>query len=896
MANKKIKKKTVTPKNDIKDLHQEVKKVVKKAIKKSNKKAKDKYAKNKSIKISAFTLIEMMAVVVFIALISVIAVSTYRGVNESAKQKTLDSKVSQIKTAAEKWARENNITSRTTISINTLVVEGYISADDVTPDGYSTIKNPVTGDNMICNTVDILFEEGVIKVIYNDKVKDCRLADQSVTDNNITVKVYDADNVNRSGKGSISNWSNKDVVIVVSSEKYDSKAVSISYDFEGNTITKRKSGSQQFTGNSFVSKEDVSKYYNVYYIESALLLNSKIIVTYELNTGETKSKAYTIRIDKEEATAIADTNAEWLTNEEPISIRVDDGKGSGPKYFYLTTTPTWSADAQRYEADYRGRTASIPIGRYYVWTEDNAGNRSTNYKLEVEVNNVDKITPGCEVLFHGTEGNNGWFISDVTPGGRNTPAASVSGVNVGINTTGTAAYSVFAQYQTQNEALAPIVTTETPKAGTRYFCYVKSLAGKTADNNRVLKIDKTPPTVTISQHSDYSYTRSKIVTITIQDGLSGLNAFTPFRYGWSEGLNGSVTWVDSYITAVPGTNDAASAIISGLGYTGDYYLWIDTSHISDFAGNGNVAPEGSLQAGRTVYGPFKFDNTPPSCSSGSVTNQCTTSGVSAVISCSDGHSGISLCAGVSGVTSTTKTGLKTNTTYTVVDGAGNTSKCGVYVNSTKQYQKYTCNTGKRCQAAGCETANRCPQADCETYTYCQHKDCGTTSQSYTCYACCPNVETPGGIVYADSCGDGYLECNRGEYCSRTITASCRTAGCGCDLRKRDYNKCGCETWKRSISLCECETWNNPGAWTNTPITECGDNKHECKVGERTVYHTDGTCDGDSHTPGASTGTVGMCGACSANGDCSHGGSCSGICSNSSGPYRCCVGVNLEMCN
>ena len=141
-----------------------------------------------------------------------------------------------------------------------------------------------------------------------------------------------------------------------------------------------------------------------------------------------------------------------------------------------------------------------------------------------------------------------------------------------------------------------------------------------------------------------------------------------------------------------------------------------------------------------------------------------------------------------------------------------------------------------------------------------------------------------------------MVCNRGEFCTRKVTASCRTAGCGCETRQRDYNKCGCETWYRSISLCECETWNNPGEWTNTPITECGDNKHECKVGERTVYSTDGVCDGGTHTPGTSTGTVGMCGACTYNGECSHGGSCSGTCSNSSGPYRCCVGAHLEMCN
>ena len=60
-----------------------------------------------------FTLVEMLAVIVLIAVLTVVAVSTYRGINESSKQKTLEAKIEQITTAAEKWARENNITSRT---------------------------------------------------------------------------------------------------------------------------------------------------------------------------------------------------------------------------------------------------------------------------------------------------------------------------------------------------------------------------------------------------------------------------------------------------------------------------------------------------------------------------------------------------------------------------------------------------------------------------------------------------------------------------------------------------------------------------------------------------------------------------------------------------------------
>ena len=568
-----------------------------------------------------FTLPEMLAVLALLAIMGVIAIATYTRVNESAKKKTLDSKVEQIRNAAIKWSKENNINNKTTISVNALVVEGYLTADENRINEIGIIENPVTGENMICNTVDITFDKGDPKAIFNEEEQNCELATQSLVDTNINIKVIDENNNNKTGSGSIAQWTNKNVIIVVSSTEYDSRATSISFDFEGNTVTKIKSGLSFYNGVSYLGKADVEKYYNVFAINASLLVSSKVIVTYNIPGELSKSRAYTIRIDKEEASASILSNSEWLTEDKPITVKVDDGKGSGSKYFYVTTDPGGSdlSDSHRYNASYEGTSNVYDIGTYYIWTEDQAGNRSKKYKMIMQVNNVDKFEPDCEVVFDGTEGDHGWYKEDpITPGGRNVKLAGISGVNLGSNMEeNTPEYTAYAQYNTRNTGWGTEREDETPKTGTVYWCHVKTLAGNYGKANRTLYLDRTPPTINISVSSPNDYSKTKTVTVTIYDALSGLNSVSSIRYGFSQDASTRPSsWSTHYINAPEQTNSpVTSSFVVGSDLTGIYYLWIDINDYKDYAGNLSTLLNGG---GGSVLidalGPYKFDNTPPVCS------------------------------------------------------------------------------------------------------------------------------------------------------------------------------------------------------------------------------------------------------------------------------------------
>lgn len=89
-----------------------------------------------------FTLVELLAVIAILGILSLTAFGAYSGVTNRSKERAYQTKIKQIETAAGKWARENNVNKKTIISVNKLVVEGYLTADETDGDGLAKIINP----------------------------------------------------------------------------------------------------------------------------------------------------------------------------------------------------------------------------------------------------------------------------------------------------------------------------------------------------------------------------------------------------------------------------------------------------------------------------------------------------------------------------------------------------------------------------------------------------------------------------------------------------------------------------------------------------------------------------------------------------------------------------------
>ena len=669
---------------------------------------------------NGLTLVELLAVVAILGIVSVVAIGAYNGITTRSKQKAYESKVSQIETSAAKWARENNIDRTTSISVNKLVVEGYLTADEATENGLSTIKNPKNNENMICKMIEISYKNGEIQTKFIDSKDNCTLAEQALNDTKIKVVAYQRGVTGTAAalnpnSNNILPWTNKAVTLVVSSDTYKDEAqnkreanpiVSTSFDFSGNTIEKQvvltdigsgNKTSNVYTGKTYVDNTDA--YYNVFNVDASVILDGNVVVSYRFKDGTTKSRTINVRIDKEEATASVIADSDWVTNTQKVIVKIDDGNGSGARRFYVGVGNTYNdpgvqkvelCDANGKNCKYEKEYSAPSVGEYNIWTEDMVGNISVNPKNKISVNNVDTSVPSCDFINSGTLGKGQWYVTPVIPT-MQTSTAGISGLYFGISKgTNNPNYKNYVGYNAVGTNSAAKISSDSK--GQIYTCYVKSLAGKEAKKSMNIKVDVTPPTITISPTKQETYVKSKNVTITVRDVTSGLGKDSYVEYAWSKDKqNEPTTWEK---IAIPGTEnvgdsgptDEKSVTITGEGMTGEYYLWIKKGTISDAAGNTSEGKNGKS----INYGPFKFDNTKPECElkiNGTIgLNGWYTSNVTVSFkSATDSDSGVdSKGLGSSGVPNYKVLTAKqekdtTSVTYTgyVKDKAGNTNTCTI---------------------------------------------------------------------------------------------------------------------------------------------------------------------------------------------------------------------------
>ena len=224
-----------------------------------------------------------------------------------------------------------------------------------------------------------------------------------------------------------------------------------------------------------------------------------------------------------------------------------------------------------------------------------------------------------------------------------------------------------------------------------------------APSQLVSDIEAVKPTdMTLSINSDTRYEKTKSVTVTLKDtGGSGLAAGS-IKYGWSTSNStapSSYTPVNT--SATSGTNTTTFKA-SGSGLTGSYYLWVVPVTYKDNAGNSNTTTVKST-------GTFKFDNTVPTLTLGTVSTTKDTITVPYTASDSDSKIDTTTCVygkstsyGSNGTISGSNcvmSGLNSNTTYyykvITTDKAGNSTY------KTGSSTTVSCSTASASAYCGC---------------------------------------------------------------------------------------------------------------------------------------------------------------------------------------------------
>ena len=312
----------------------------------------------------AFTLTELIAVIVILSILITLSVVVFMNIRRNTLEKEYTNLVSYLEAKAALYAKDTNIT---TISVEDLIKEGYIKPDD-----QSDIYDPRDNTSMNCYT---------LKMEYKDGEYVAKLSDDLKRDENGTCKEYTktsgyeicrivGSNCNEIKDGK---WFNKNIKLGIKDANGLINRVDVSYSWSTNT---------GFTSNDKNVTTEVNLIGDITYKCELKMKddNGKDIVGVA-----TKN----VKIDRENPVISEikyDTN--WSLSKT-IEVIATDGMGSGIKGYAIVKE---DQDCSKYKAK---NTVNINSnGNYKVCVKDKAGNITEEI---IKVTSID-VVPGNPVI------------------------------------------------------------------------------------------------------------------------------------------------------------------------------------------------------------------------------------------------------------------------------------------------------------------------------------------------------------------------------------------------------------------------------------------------------------------------------------------------------------------
>ena len=378
------------------------------------------------MKSKGFTLTEILAVIVILAILVGIGTPVYYNITNNTRKNEYNAKINYLKTQAIKFAEETNIESAKTITVSTLVQNGYVVADNyIDNDGGEIpfIQNPQDSeDNLACRIINIGID-GYDRTANVTEDSNCDLVVQEVLATTLGIKAYDYEKLNNGSYKIIKElrydsstssfeWTKSDVLLIINPNY--SSLVDARFTVEGTTKVIDKN--DVFTKPSVGAT--VNKLYsNMETINALSILRASVSVSAQFNENNQivgKNVTTEVKIDKEEPIVSSTSYSGWTSKDsneqKSLTVYLSDGNGSGPAYAYLTKDNN-AAQINKYnkyavnsdgqaKVTHGYQTSSSQVllenGDYYIWGEDKVGNIVTTPK-KVTVTNVDKIPPTCTV-------------------------------------------------------------------------------------------------------------------------------------------------------------------------------------------------------------------------------------------------------------------------------------------------------------------------------------------------------------------------------------------------------------------------------------------------------------------------------------------------------------------
>ena len=314
-----------------------------------------------------FTLTELIAVIVILAILISLATVTFLNVRSKVLKKDYDNLVTYLEAKAAEYAQETNIT---TVSVEDLIKEGY-----VTPDDGNDIYDPQTKESMNCYIIKSTFEDGkyTAQLAQDLGTEDGKCKTYTKTLNLQICKMEG--NVCKTFDSS--QWFADNITLGV---LYNNETINVDARYDWVSSTGLSSSEATLTTKTTSISEDTIK------------------CSVEFDDVQSEAKKV-VKIDKEApfvTTVDIYKQYEWVAHSKSVTIKVSDGNGSGIDSIYLTDKNLTSCA----NVNFTDKTTSTVLkkdlgaGEYSVCVKDKVGNISNNvYKFKVEMIDVEPEAP-----------------------------------------------------------------------------------------------------------------------------------------------------------------------------------------------------------------------------------------------------------------------------------------------------------------------------------------------------------------------------------------------------------------------------------------------------------------------------------------------------------------------
>ena len=296
------------------------------------------------MKNKGFTLAELIAVIVILAVLTLLATGIFINVQRSILENQYQNLVIDIENRAEEYAEDIGTTDVLYINVEYLITKGYIQADE-----QDKIYDPRDDSVMNCYMIHIIFEDGEYK------------ADFMEDENLMTNGVCDESSIDTGTVGLLCNgtscnngWYNDDLVLSIGGlTEEDLINSQVEWTSLLGTYELQESGTEK-----------------VLEVNPSTVLNTTYNITIT-TPEETYKISQNIRIDKEFPVLISSNLEVDYSGNQTLDINASDMGGSGMAGYAITSGDCASLNDSQYTS------SSVPItqgGSLNICIKDNSGN------------------------------------------------------------------------------------------------------------------------------------------------------------------------------------------------------------------------------------------------------------------------------------------------------------------------------------------------------------------------------------------------------------------------------------------------------------------------------------------------------------------------------------------